>query len=124
MGYALIWIESLAAALLFVALVTAVAARWRFGRRTVPVLVALLLFAFAVAVTGFMCFLHFRLDNHPISNPHSLSLIAWSLFLAAGSAVVLIQGLRRPGPEPAAWAWSRPKLALACGSLIAVTAIT
>ena len=81
------------------AIVTAVAARWRYGGRAVPVLVTLLLFAFAVAVTAFMCFLHERLDAHPISNPQSLSLVGWTLFLAVGSVLLLTNGLRRPGPE-------------------------
>lgn len=128
MGYTLIWIESLASVLLLVALVTAIAAHWRrrFGQGVVPVLVALLLLAFAVAVTTFTCFLHFHLDAHPISNPQSLAAIAWTLSLAVGATILLVNGLRRPGPEPvpAARSWSRPKLALAFGSLVAVTAIT
>src|SRR5207237_4572284 len=98
MGYALIWVESLAATLVLVALVTAVAARWRrrFGQGVVPVLVALLLTAFAAVVTAFTCFLHFQLDAHPVSNPQSLAAIAWTLSLAVGSVALLIQGLRRP----------------------------
>jgi hypothetical protein len=53
-------------------------------------------------------------------------LIAWTLFLAVGSVVLLAPGLRRPGPEsaPVARSWSRPKLALAFGGLVALTAIT
>src|SRR3954465_15659034 len=128
MGYALIWVESLASVLLLLALVTAGTAPWprRFGRGILPVLAALLLFAFAATVTGFTCFLHFQLDGHPVSNPQSLAAIAWTLSLAIGSGALLVQGLRRPGPEPvpAARAWSRPKLALAFGGLVAVTAIT
>jgi hypothetical protein len=128
MGYALIWVESLASVLLLLALVTAVTAHWRrrFGQGVVPVFVAFLLFAFAAAVTAFMCFLHFYLDAHPVSNPQSLALIAWTLSLAVGSTILLVNGLRRSGPEPipTARAWSRPKLALAFGSLVAVTAIT
>jgi hypothetical protein len=132
MGYALIWVESLAATLALVALVTAAAAHWRFGPRAVPALVAILLVAFAAVVTAFTCYLHFTLDAHPISNPQSLALIAWTLSLAAGSAALLVNGLRRPGLEPgdpqagtpAARAWSRPRLALAFGSLVALTAIT
>src|SRR3954465_3775847 len=128
MGYALIWVESLASVLLLLALVTAGTAPWprRFGRGILPVLAALLLFAFAATVTGFTCFLHFQLDGHPVSNPQSLAAIAWTLSLAIGSGALLVQGLRRPGPEPvpAARAWSRPKLALAFGGLVAVPAIT
>src|SRR6478735_11439144 len=112
MGYALMWVESLATVLVLVAAVTAVAAHWRrFGRRVAPVVVAVVLIAVAAAGTVSLCHLHFVLDAHPISNPQSLAAIAWTLFLAAGSVVVLVRGL--PGPEPAARAWSRSKLALA-----------
>ncbi len=126
MGYALIWVESLAAALVLVALVTAAAAHWRLGRRAVPVLAALLLVALAAAVTAFTCVLHFHLDAHPISNPQSLAAAAWTLSLAVGAAILVANGLRKPGPEPvpAARSWSRPKLALAFGGLAALTAIT
>src|SRR5947209_5983633 len=127
MGHTLIWVESLAAALVLVALVTAVAAHWgRSGRWAVPVLVAGGLVAFAAAVTAFTCVLHFHLDAHPISNPQSLAAIAWTLILAIGSAVLLVRGLRRPGPDrlPAARAWSRSNLAVAVGALVVVTAIT
>jgi hypothetical protein len=126
MGYALMWVESLAAALVLVALVAALAAPWRFGRRAGPILAAVGLFGLAAAATAGVCYFHLRLDAHPVSNPHSIALIAWTLFLAVGSAVLLARGLRRPGPEsvPGARSWSRPKLALAFGGLVAVTAIT
>src|SRR4051794_18908467 len=126
MGYALMWVESLAAALVLVALAAAVAAHGRrSGRVAVPVLAALLLVAFAVVVTAFTGFLHYQLDAHPVSNPQSLALIAWTVCLAAGAVAVLVNGLRRPAPEPApaACSWSRSKLALAFGGLSAVSAI-
>jgi hypothetical protein len=127
MGIALIWIESLAAALVLVALVTALAAHWgRFGRWAVPIVVAVGLFAFAAAVTAFTCILHEQLDRHPVSNPQSLSAIAWTVLLGIGSVVLLVRGLRRDATDaaPAAHVWSRAKLAVAGGALIIVTAIT
>src|SRR5204862_107460 len=62
MGYALIWIESLASVLLLVALVTAAATHWRYGGRAVPIVTALLLIASAVALTASIGYLHLRLD--------------------------------------------------------------
>lgn len=126
MAYALIWTESLAAVLMLVALVTAIMAHGRRFGRTIPVLVAFLLVLVAAVATGLTCFLRHHLDRHPVSNPQSLALIAWTLSLAIGSAVLVVRGSRRPGPEPvpAAAAWSRPRLALACGGLLALTAIT
>jgi hypothetical protein len=124
MGYALMWLESLAAAVTFMALVTAVTARWqrRYGQGVIPVVIAVVLVAVAAAATAALCFLHSRLDAHPISNPQSIAAIAWTLFLAVGSVVVLVRGLR--GSEPAARAWSRARLAVATVGLVAVTAIT
>jgi hypothetical protein len=125
MGHALIWIESLAATLVFVALVTAVAAHWqRLGRWTVPIVVAVGLVAFAVAATVFICLLHLRVDNHPISNPQSFAALGWTSILAVGSVILLVKGLRRTELVPAARAWPRSKLAVAFGALVVVTAIT
>ncbi len=127
MGHALLWIESLAAALVLVALVTAVAAHWGwFGRWAIPVLVAVGLLSWGVAVTVFTCVLHDDLDAHPISNPQSFAAIGWTLILGIWSAVLLVRGLRRPGSDriPAAQTWSRSNLAVAFAALIVVTTIT
>lgn len=128
MGYALIWVESLAAVLLLVALVTAIAARWN-GRLTqwvVPAAVAYLLVVFAIVGTAALCYLHASLDAHPVSNPQSLAVIAWTLALAIGATVLLVRGLRRPAADaaPPARAWSRPKLGLALAAFVALTAVT
>jgi hypothetical protein len=120
-GHALLWIESLAAALVLVALVTAVTARWEwFWRWAVPVGVAVGLFAWGVAVTVFTCVLHFDLDAHPISNPQSFAAIGWTMILGIWSAILLVRGLR----QSAAQAWSRSNLAIAFAALIVVTTIT
>jgi hypothetical protein len=128
MGYALLWVESLATVLVLLALVTAVTARWRlrFGQRVVPVVLALVLVAAAALATAGLCYLHHQFDAHPISNPQSIAAIGWTALLAFGSAMLLTNGLRRPMPEliPAAREWSVGRLALAFVALAAVTTIT
>lgn len=127
MGQSLIWIESLAAALVLIALAIAIAAHWQwFGRWAVPIAIAVGFLAVAVAFTAFSFILHSSLDNHPLSNPHSLGGIAWSFIVMIGSAILLVRGLRRAGPDrvPAAQEWSRARLAVAATALIVVATIT
>jgi hypothetical protein len=125
MGYALMWIESLAVALLLVATVTACAARWprRFGQGVVPVLAAFGVFALAAGATFVVGFLKFgaRLDTGWFFYTHS-----WTLLFTVGAVVVLYRGLRRVGPEaaPAARRWPRGRLALALGAMVLLHGIT
>src|SRR5207253_1350596 len=86
-----IWVESLAAALVLVALVTAVAAhRQQFDRPTAPVVVALLLFALAVAAAAGVCVLNDSLHDHFVSRSQFLATFAWALSLAVGAVFVLV----------------------------------
>jgi hypothetical protein len=124
MGHALFWIESLAAGLVFMALVTAGTVRWnrRWIRRTVLALAVLLLLGPAVLVTGSAASLRFeeRMSSVPFFYP-----LSWTVALTAGAGLVLVQGLRRGGQtEPAARSWSVSKLALVLGALVIVSWIT
>lgn len=125
MGYALIWVETLAAALLLVALVTAGAARWprSRGQRVVPVLTVLLLAAVAAAAAFVAGYLKFGTRVETIPFAYTLS---WALAFAAGAAAVLHGGLRPAEKEaaPAARSWSRGRLALALAAVVVLSGIT
>src|SRR5437764_679402 len=112
MAYALIWVESLATALLVVVLVTAWAARRTRNllRVAPPVLAALLLVGPAALLTGGVDFLVRRGAMEGFWTGYVL---AWTVALAVGAAIVTFGGLRRSSAEePAARAWPRARLAL------------
>jgi hypothetical protein len=124
MGNVLLWVESLAVALLVPALVTACAARWprRFGQGVVPVLTAALLVTLAAGVTWAVGFFRFQafLDSVPF-----WPLFAWTALFAVGAGLLLIRGLRRRGEGvPAARSWPRGRLALALAVAVILTGIT
>jgi hypothetical protein len=125
MGYALIWTEALVAALLFVALLTALLARWRlrFLAGFLSVLAVVLLLTCAGGVTYVAGYLYF--NGYSETNWFAYTL-SWTLMFLLGSAELVRRG-RRSGGEgagPAARAWSRGWLALACGMMLIVLSIT
>lgn len=125
MGLELLWIESLAAALLVVASVAACSGRWtsRLGQGVPPVLVALLLVALGSAYSWGVQVLRERgaLTDYPVRYAYS-----WTVAVALGSLVVLVLALRRAAPEepPVARDWPRARLAVALGALLVVVYIT
>jgi hypothetical protein len=124
MAYALIWVESLAVALLLVALVTAWTAHSprRLVQAGPPVLVALVLIGAAALLTFGIGFLYTRgtLDGYRLG--YALS---WTVALTVGSAVVLFRGLSRPEEgASAARAWPRARLGLGLAALLVVACIT
>jgi hypothetical protein len=125
MGHVLIWVESLAVALLLPALVTACAARWRrrFRQGVLPVLTTVLLVAVAACVTWAAGFFRFQafLDSVPF-----WSVLSWTILFAVGAVLLLIRGLRQRQEEgaPAARAWPRGRLALALAVAVILAGIT
>jgi hypothetical protein len=122
MGYALMWVECLAVALLVPALVMACAARWRrLWQVTLPALTAVLLVALAAAVTWAVGLFRFEmlLDSVPF-----WPLLAWTALFAVGSVLVLTRGLRRQEGVPAARSWPRGRLALALAVAVILAATT
>jgi hypothetical protein len=125
MGYLLFWIESLAAALLFLAVITACAAHWprRYGQRLVPIVVLVLLGLAAGGLTWAIGYFRFHLG---IAYMPFISVLVWSVLMLGGGVVLLARGLRSVGdpPVPVARSWSRGKLALALGLVLMLDGIT
>jgi hypothetical protein len=125
MGYALIWMEGMAAALLAVALVTACAAHWprRLGQRVVPILLVTVLATLAVSATYVATAIKFGAFQETDWFTYALS---WTVLFTIGAVLILRRGLRasKPGGVSAAQAWSRSKLALALGGLVLLDSIT
>jgi hypothetical protein len=125
MGYALIWVESLAAGLLLVALVTAWAGRWprHLGRGGIPVLVAVLLVAAAGAAAWGLGYL---MAQGVVVPGTFAAVLAWAAALAVGLVIVLARGLGRSGEGdgPAARAWAPGRLALAFVAAVVLACIT
>src|SRR5206468_4272430 len=93
------------------------------GQAGLPVLTALLLLGAAGTYVWGVNFQHSHgaLGAYPVRYAWS-----WAVALAVGSAVVLLLGLRRTGPDeaPAARTWPRARLAVALAAALAVDYIT
>ncbi len=125
MGYALIWMEGLAAALLLVALVTACAAHWprHRGQRILPILVATVLFTLAASVTFVAAAIKFGAFQETDWFTYTLG---WTLLFTLGAGGVLACGGRPSKIEtiPVARTWSRSKLTLALAVMLLLDSIT
>jgi hypothetical protein len=121
MGYSLIWIESLASALLLIAVVTAWSGRRsrRFWQRLAPVLIALVVGTGAGILTYGIGWLRYH-GNLDI--PWFWYAFAWTLAFVAGSLVLFRNGLRCRGDDgPGARTWSPPALGVALAVLVLLT---
>jgi len=122
MGYALLWIESLAAALLLVAAATAYFAqarkRW-LGRIVLCVAVAAPLIIGALETTGAAVLAYALIEHNWLAYT-----VSWLICLLAGSGLVLWFGLRRTEGLRAAASWPAAKLAVGCAVAVALHLIT
>jgi hypothetical protein len=112
MSYAMLWIESLAAALLLVATAAAVVARWPFRwlRLAAMVLVALPLFALAAAATYGIGFLRYSAN---LELNWFVPALTWTGVFAVGALVLISYGTGGSGDAPRrASSWPRGALAL------------
>ncbi|MFO0841922.1 MAG: hypothetical protein U0797_05905 [Gemmataceae bacterium] len=119
MGYALIWVECLAAALLLVAWLVACTARSPrlVARVGLPALAALLLVA---AAGGLSCLLWLGRSSGLFPLWSCWYFLGWAVALTVGLAVLLCQGWKRQAGR----AWPRGSLALALGVAAALACIT
>ncbi len=120
MGHALILIESLAAAVLLVALVVAWTSRWRWSllRWALPLIVA----GLVLAPTGVTAYgLWFLARRGPVSWTSFVAVVLWGLAFLIGIIVVIPLGLRA---GLASRPWSRRALGLAFLVAAVLTAIT
>jgi hypothetical protein len=120
----LMWIESMAVVLLFVAGMTAVFAR-RPRRRTQvlwSIVVAALFLVGAAVKTGAVYALVLYLI---ITTGWFVYILSWTIIYAAAASVLIVRGLRRgEDGAPKARGWSVGRLAVADGAALALALIT
>lgn len=124
MGYALFWVETMAAALLLIALVTAAAARFKLGlaRWLPPVVTLVVLMAAAFSIAGCMGWLKYDINFDQPWFPYSL---LWALTLTLAGVAVLYVGLWRSyAGSPRALLWPPWQLTFGCIAAAALAGIT
>jgi hypothetical protein len=125
MGYVLLWIESLAASLLFVATLVACIGRLRrpWVRSVLVVLAALVPLAIYGLAAGAAAVVRFAAS---VSVGAFYPVLALLICYLGGAVWIRIAGMRRGDDSPlvAAAAWPRGKLAVALGAVLALHLIT
>lgn len=130
MGYALIWIEGLAAMLLLIALLAACSARWprRFLQLALPLLTALAILSLAAVLTCRIALLKFRGFYCHDLVPHDwfAYTLSWTIVFLAGVWMIISRGLKRTAGErtPPACSWPRGRLTLALAGTVLLFVIT
>ena len=108
MGYAFLWLEAMASALLMVAVVFAFSGRFKKWPTLWPTLMACLLTLLGIATVGLGGFLLYY-DIHPQwLFPYTLS---WTLLYIAGCWILIRRGRRKKGEALSVVSWSRSKIA-------------
>jgi hypothetical protein len=126
-GYAMMWLEWLAAAILFAAVTTACLAwlrrpRLRIGLSLAAALLPIIKGAFLAFVFGFFALITLRTWY---TYHWFLYWFLWKVCSAAGIVWVLVAGLRQYGePSPRAASWPRGKLALGLAASLVLSWIT
>jgi hypothetical protein len=125
MGYALIWVEGLAVALLALALAVAWAARGRLVRAAWVAIVSLVFLGPAVVLVVATFWVHSSHDNLVRTTWFYYSL-TWLVAFALASAFLLWRGLRRPeaGVARPASVWPRGRLWLGLGGAVLALGLT
>lgn len=113
MGYALLWLEGMASALLLVATVFSFLGRLKKRQALWPILMAMVLFLLAVLASTFSGFLFFRNVNPQWLFPYT---VTWTLVFPWASWMIIRRGRPNDGEVPAA-TWPRTQLV---GALIVV----
>ena len=108
MGYALLWLETMASALLLVALVFSVSGRLKKRKTLWPILLAVVLFLLGVSASTILGFLFFWNIHPQWLFPYTLS---WTLLFPFAVWWVIRRGRQPRGDISAAAAWPRAQLA-------------
>jgi len=120
MGYGLLWLESLAAALLLVSAATACHAQAKRGVRALlclAVLAPLLVAAVETFASGFLAYVG-------VEHNWLAYTVSWDVCLVAGIAVILRRGLRRvEGVRPAS-GWPAARLTVGFAAALALHLVT
>jgi len=126
-GYAMMWLEWLAAAILFVAVATACLARLRRPRLRISLSLAAALLPIVKGSVIALIFAYVAMVTlRPWYTYHwFLFWFSWTACSAAGIVLVLVAGRRRRGePSPRAASWPRGKLALGLAAALVLSWIT
>lgn len=124
MGYILMWIETLAVVLLFVAGITAIFAR-RPRRRTQILWTIVVASLFLVGAVAKTCVIYALVACLVITTGWFVYMLFWTLVYAAAASVLIVRGLRRgEDGAPKARGWSVGRLAVADGAALALALIT
>ena len=101
MGHVLLGAASLTTAVLLVATVLALTARWprRYGQAVWPMLTAAVLFCLAVGACMVTGYLEFQTG---LDVSRFYPVLAWTVLCGIGGGFVLVSGLRRPEGVPLA----------------------
>lgn len=127
MGYALMWIEGLAAMLLLLALSIACSARRprRFGQLALPLAIGLPILGKALAFTWGAAILRFRFDGLV---PHDwfFYTLSWTIVFTSSAIRLVTRGLKRMGDEqiPPARSWPRGRLVLVLAGVFILFVVT
>jgi hypothetical protein len=124
MSYLLLWAESLAVAILIVAIIAALAGRCKrqLWRQLWPVLAAVVQFLIVVAAVTVLAGILLVRNVRP--DWLFSYLLALTIAYILGTGLVLRRGFRSPNQEPAARAWPRARLAVALGLVLAAWLVT
>ena len=117
MGYAFLWLEAMASALLLVAVVFSFSGRLKKWPALWPFLTALLISVLAIAATVFAGYLFFENIHPQWLFAYTLS---WTVLFVAGGWILIRRGRRKAGAILSAATWSRSKMA---GALIIAFAL-
>ena len=124
-GYGLIWVESVAAAIVLVACITAFASHWRswMSQLGVPMLFTVATATLASLVSQWTIRLK---DLGQVDHPWVSWTVLWTMTYALASGVVLILGTRKSATTgvPAAANWSGPRLALGTAAAVILLGVT
>lgn len=127
MGYALMWIEGMAAMLALVAYTAACSARWLRRRRqlALPLMTALVILLVSALLTYAAAWEKFYFHNLVIHDWFYYT-VTWTMLFLVGSGIIIRRGLQRMGDEnmPAARFWPRRRLIFASAGTLVLFAIT